>query len=151
MRGFTYDDSGNDIAEARTGGGTYSYGYNAAGRMETFSINGFQQANYRYDAMGRQAIRTLLSPSLVTIHSVFDSEGRRIGEYNEPTGGLIREYVWNAWEPIAVIEGGQVFFVRADHIGRPVFANRAAALAEWRGLLVAYRKPWVGRTETGSH
>lgn len=25
--------------------------------------------------------------------------------YNQATGTLIREYVWNGWEPVAVIEG----------------------------------------------
>jgi hypothetical protein len=69
--------------------------------------------------MGRQAIRTLTSPTAVTIHSVFDSTGRRIAEYNQATGALIREYVWNGWEPVAVIEGGTVYLVRTDHIGRP--------------------------------
>jgi RHS repeat-associated protein len=131
VRGFTYDAAGNVTAEARTGGGTYGYGYNAAGRMESFSINGFLQASYRYDAMGRQAIRSLTSPTAVTIHSVFDSEGRRIAEYDEASGTLIREYVWNGWEPIAVIEGGQVYLIRADHIGRPVFATTVSGLQVW--------------------
>jgi RHS repeat-associated protein len=99
--------------------------------MEAFSINGFQQASYKYDAMGRQAIRTLSSPTAVTIHSVFDSEGRRIAEYNEATGALIREYVWNGWEPVAVIEGGVVSFVRADHIGRSVFATNSSGVKVW--------------------
>ena len=40
--------------------------------------------------MRGQAIRTLTSPTPVTIHSVFDSQGRRIAEYNEATGALIR-------------------------------------------------------------
>ena len=109
----------------------YSYTYNAAGRMESFSINSVLQASYKYDAMGRQAIRTLSSPTAVTIHSVFDSEGRRIAEYNESTGALIREYIWHGWEPVAVIEGGVVAFVRADHIGRPVFATNAAGAKVW--------------------
>ncbi len=80
-------------AEARTGG-PYAYTYNAAGRMSQFRINGVLQASYQYDAMGRQAIRTLTSPTAITIHSVFDSKGRRIAEYNAGTGALIREYVW---------------------------------------------------------
>jgi RHS repeat-associated protein len=78
-----------------------------------------------------QAIRTLTSPTAVAIHSVFDSEGRRIAEYNEGTGALIREYVWNGWEPVAVIEGGVVSFVRADHIGRPVFATNSSGVKVW--------------------
>ncbi|MEZ5798993.1 MAG: RHS repeat-associated core domain-containing protein [Paracoccaceae bacterium] len=80
--------------------------------------------------MGRQAIRTLTTGP-VTIHSVFDSQGRRIAEYNETSGALIREYVWNGWEPVALIEAGVVYFVRADHIGRPVFATNASGVKVW--------------------
>jgi RHS repeat-associated protein len=129
-RGFTYDAAGNVITEARPGG-TYSYTYNAAGRMAEFRINDVLQATYKYDAMGRQAIRTLTSPTSVTIHSVFDSDGRRIAEYDEATGALIREYVWNGWEAVAVIEGGVISFVRTDHIGRPVFATNSAGVKVW--------------------
>jgi hypothetical protein len=32
------------------------------------------------------------------------------------------------WEPIAVIEGGVIAFVRADHIGRPVFATNSTGV-----------------------
>jgi RHS repeat-associated protein len=62
---------------------------------------------------------------------VFDSDGRRIAEYNETSGALIREYVWNGWDPVAVIEGGVISFVRADHIGRPVFATNASGVKTW--------------------
>jgi RHS repeat-associated protein len=163
--GSPYDAAGNVTAEARTGGGTYGYSTNAAGRMESFSINGFQQASYKYDAMGRQAIRTLTSPSPVTIHSVFDSQGRRIAEYNETSGALIREYVWNGWDPVAVIEGGTVYHIRADHIGRPVFATDASGAKMWEvsylpfgGVRVATGSPTASRfpgqwyqSESGLH
>jgi YD repeat-containing protein len=92
-RGYTYDAAGNVTALARTGG-PYAYTYNAAGRMSEFRINGVLQASYQYDALGRQAIRTLTSPTAITIHSVFDSKGRRIAEYNAGSGALLREYVW---------------------------------------------------------
>jgi RHS repeat-associated protein len=35
------------------------------------------------------------------------------------------------WDPIAVIEGGVVSFVRADHIGRPVYATNASGVKVW--------------------
>jgi uncharacterized protein RhaS with RHS repeats len=98
--------------------------------MASLTINGVLQAEYKYDFAGRQAVRKL--PQLgVTLHSVFDSDGRRIAEYNEATGALVREYVWMGWSPIAVIEGGVVSFVRADHIGRPVFATNASGTKVW--------------------
>jgi hypothetical protein len=36
-------------------------------------------------------VRALTSPMPVKIHSVFDSDGNRIAEYNEATGAPIRE------------------------------------------------------------
>jgi RHS repeat-associated protein len=115
--------------------------------MSEFLINGVLQASYKYDAMGRQAIRALTSPTPVTIHSVFDIQGRRIAEYNEATGALIREYVWNSWDPVAVIEGGTIYYVRADHIGRPVFATNSTGVKVWSATYT----PFGGvHTSTGS-
>ena len=129
-RAFTYDAAGNVPFDDRTGG-SYGYTYNAAGRMSEFRINGFLQASYQYDALGRQAIRTLTSPTPVTIHSVFDSDGRRIAEYDEASGDLLREYIWNGWDPVALIEGGTIYYVRTDHIGRPIFATNASGAKVW--------------------
>ena len=144
-RAFTYDAAGNVTLDNRTGGG-YGYTYNSAGRLSEFRVNGVLQASYKYDALGRQAIRTLTSPTAVTIHSVFDSQGRRIAEYNEATGTLIREYVWNGWEAIAVIEGGVISYVRTDHIGRPVFATNSTGAVVWTNTYL----PFGGvRTTTG--
>ena len=144
-RAFTYDAAGNVTLDNRTGDG-YGYGYNSAGRLSEFRINGVLQASYKYDALGRQAIRTLTSPTAITIHSVFDSQSRRIAEYNESTGALIREYVWNGWEAIAVIEGGVISYVRTDHIGRPVFATNSTGAVVWTNTYL----PFGGvRTTTG--
>ena len=76
----------------------------------------------------------------------FDSQGRRIAEYNEATGALIREYVWNWWEAIAVIEGGVISYVRTDHIGRPVLATNSTGAVVWTATYL----PFGGiRTTTG--
>ena len=62
---------------------------------------------------------------------MFDSQGRRIAEYDQATGALLREDVWNGWDPVALIEGGTVYFIRADHIARPVFATNASGVKVW--------------------
>jgi YD repeat-containing protein len=91
-RAYTYDGAGNVLTDSRGAG--YAYTYDPAGRMASMSINGVLQGSYRYDFAGRQAIRVIAATG-VTIHSVFDAQGRRIAEYNEATGALIREYVWS--------------------------------------------------------
>jgi hypothetical protein len=57
--------------------------------------------------------------------------GRRIAEYSETPGALLREYVWLGWEPVAVIEGGVIHFIRTDHIGRPVLATDSNGAVVW--------------------
>ena len=104
-RAFTYDAAGNTLTDSRGAG--YSYTYDSAGRMASMSINGVLQGQYKYDFAGRQAIRTLTSTGQ-TIHSVFDASGNRIAEYDQNSGALLREYVWNGLTPVAVIEGGAV-------------------------------------------
>jgi len=107
---------------------TYWGGF-SAGRMASYSLNGMLQAEYQYSAAGQQVVRRLL-PSGEQIHAVHDAAGNRIAEYrfNPATGTstLIREYIWAAGQAVGVVEGGQLFFVRTDHIGRPVFATNDA-------------------------
>ena len=74
----------------------------------------------------------------MTIHSVFDAQGRRIAEYTEATGAILREYVWMGWDPVAVIEGGVVYLIRADHIGRPSFATTLAGTKVWSAVYLPF-------------
>jgi uncharacterized protein RhaS with RHS repeats len=63
------------------------------------------------------------------------SAGNRIAEYqfNATTGvsTLIREYIWANGQVVGVFEGGQLYFVRSDHIGRPVFATNDTGTVVW--------------------
>ncbi len=113
--------------------------------MATFSINGVLQASYKYDFAGRQVVRALSGGAV--IHSVFDADGNRIAEYDQTSGALIREYVWFDGAAVAVIESGVVYYIRSDHIGRPVFATNAAGVQVWSASYL----PFGGvRTSTGT-
>jgi hypothetical protein len=63
---------------------------------------------------------------------------KRIAEYNETTGALIREYVWLNGAPIAVVEGGVISFVRSDHIERPVFATNSTGVKVWTAAYLPF-------------
>jgi len=45
------------------------------------------------------------------------------GSGGPSTSTLEREYIWMNGVPVATIEGGTTYYVRTDHIGRPVFAT----------------------------
>ena len=139
-RTFTHDAAGNVTYDNRSGTG-YGYTYNAANRMESFSINGVVQAEYKYNYLGQQAIRTLTQTGQV-INSIYGPDGNRIAEFDfDPvanTSTLIREYVWFEGKPIAVVEGGVVYYVRSDHIGKPVFATDATGTKVWEATYLPF-------------
>ena len=76
------------------------------------------------------------------IHSIFDLEGNRIAEYEydavSGTSSLLREYIWMDGVPVAVVEGGVVYYVRTDHIGRPVFATDATGAKVWEATYLPF-------------
>ena len=78
---------------------------------------------------------------------MFGPDGNRIAEYDEASGALLREYDWLDGVPVAVREGGVNYFVRVDHIGRPVFATNAAGTKVWTATYL----PFGGvQTSTGT-
>jgi uncharacterized protein RhaS with RHS repeats len=40
--------------------------------------------------------------------------------------------------PVAVVEGGQVYFIRTDHIGRPVFATNDLGVKVWEASYLPF-------------
>ncbi len=139
-RRFTYDGAGNVIATNR-GALAHSYTYDAANRMSSFAVNGVVQAQYQYNSLGQQVVRHLTA-SGKTIHSVHDALGNRIAEYDYDAGTgtstLIREYIWAGGMIVGVVEAGQLYFVRTDHIGRPVFATDDAGVKVWEATYLPF-------------
>ena len=70
-------------------------------------------------------------------------------EYDPVAGSssLLREYVWFDGKPVAVVEGGVVYFVRSDHIGRPVFATDGTGAKVWEATYLPFGG---GHTSSGS-
>ena len=139
-RSLTYDAAGNVTFDNRNGPG-YSYTYDASGRMSSFAINGVVQAEYEYNFLGQQVIRRLTQTG-ETIHSVHDAAGNRIAEYlydeSAGTSSLIREYIWADAKLLGVVENGTLYYVRTDHIGRPVFATDGAGAKVWEASYLPF-------------
>lgn len=50
-----------------------------------------------------------------------DLAGNRLSEH-DAGGAVLREYIWLDGRPLAIIEGGQTYWLSWDQIGRPVMA-----------------------------
>ena len=141
-RSLTHDLAGNVIQDDRFGT-VYGYDYNAAGRMARFTLNGALQAEYKYNALGQQVVQHNAVIGQI-IHVVHDLDGNRIAEYDvDPgtgTASLLREYLWANGEPVAVVDGATdaVYFIRTDHIGRPLFATDVTGAKVWEASYLPF-------------
>ncbi|MCH2131369.1 MAG: DUF6531 domain-containing protein [Pirellulaceae bacterium] len=140
IRQFTYDTAGNVTFDSRSGT-SYGYTYNAANRLESLSVGGIVQAEYEYNGLGQQAVRRLTQTGEV-IHCVFDRDGRRLSEYSidtlTGTSTHVRDYIWNGLELVGIYEGNELFYVRTDHIARPVFATNASGTVVWEASYLPF-------------
>ena len=67
---------------------------------------------------------------------------------NTGTSTFLREYICLDGVAAAVVENGQVYFVRTDHIGRPVSATDATGAKAWEATYL----PFGGvHTSTGAN
>jgi RHS repeat-associated protein len=139
-RSFTHDGAGNVLTDS-SGGSTHTYDYDASGRMKSYSIGSTLQAEYHYNTLGQQIIRYRATTDQ-TIHVVHDADGNRLAEYGyDPatdTSTLLREYIWLDGEAVGVVEEDVLYFVRTDHIGRPIFATDGTGSKVWEATYLPF-------------
>lgn len=99
--------------------------------MESFSINGFVEADYVYNALSEQLIHRL-TQGRVKVLLMFGPSGNRIAEYLvDSTLSLKR--IWHDGVSVLVVDGpdGCDLFVPTNHNGRPVFATDDTGVHVW--------------------
>lgn len=73
-----------------------------------------------------------------------DAVGNRLAEYEidnlTATQTLLQEYIWLDGVPVTMVDGAtdEVFFVRTDHIGRPVFATDDTGTKVWEASCLPF-------------
>ena len=121
------------------------------GQLSEVSVDGVTRARYWYNYLGQQVLREVTQPGLtLRTVSVFDQWGHRIAEYDSASGTLLREYIWLEDRPIAVIEGGDIFYIHVDHISRPVMATDASGAVVWSATYTPYGGIHSVNVDTGA-
>lgn len=137
-RAFTYDASGDILTDTRAGALGMTFQYDVEGRLSkayqtNASTNG---GTYGYDAFGRLASRTVTSGATTTTTLyVHDIDDHIIAE-TDTAGATRREYIWLGDLPVAVFDQVNtatpiIYFVHADHLGRPARMTDQAGALVW--------------------
>ena len=130
---FTYDYG--DTGELKTDGKKgLTFSYNRARRLAQATENGQEKGSYLYNASGQ---RVKKQANGKTIHFHYDLQGQLLAETDQ-TGALIREYVYLANLPIAMMTGDGVYDDVASTpstlVGQNNYQLNAAANSEDAGL-----------------
>jgi RHS repeat-associated protein len=145
-RTLAHDGAGNLVQEVRQGV-LYRYGYDGPGQLAQVLIGSRiarLRATYTSDGRHRLAIRSLVNgvPD-GTVHLIYDAQDHLLAE-TDPSGTVLREYVWLGDLPVAVLDGTQdpqnpvLLFVQADHLERPVLMAAADGTVVWRAAYDAF-------------
>ena len=111
----TYDANGNTTSWPNGPAITYD----ARNRMATATIAG---AVYTFSINGKGervlATKSINGTIVATTYFVYDESGHLLGEYDS-NGTAIQEYVYVDSLLVAVLKGGNRYYVEPDHIGTP--------------------------------
>ncbi|MFP1679759.1 RHS repeat-associated core domain-containing protein [Alloalcanivorax sp. C16-2] len=120
-----YDAIGNMLALA---GDTFTYG--ARNRRQTTERNQSLIAEYEYNALGQRSYKNHAGAET---HFVYGQGGQLIGEY-DASGQVIREYVYLAGEPMALVRQGEVYYFHNDQLGSPLKLTDGNQDVVWDGI-----------------
>jgi RHS repeat-associated protein len=121
---FTYNAKGDTLAD-----GTLTYGYNDRGRLAQANYAG-TSTQFGVNGLGQRVTKTAGAAAVVTLFA-YDEAGHLLGEY-AADGTALRETVWLGDTPVAVIAGGAVYSIYADHLNSPRAIADATGKVLWR-------------------
>ena len=104
--------------------GTYSW--NNRNRLSQAVNYSSVTSTYKYNAFGQRVRKVVGSTGT---NYVYDTSGKVIAEYNGST--LIREYVYLNSQPLAQIEGTNIYFIHNDHLGTPQKMTNSSGTVVW--------------------
>lgn len=154
LRNISYRDGGDLYEDARVGGSTYQYYYNARKRLVAVNKDGNDMAYYGYDYRGQRVARSILVPTWSNSTYIFDLAGHLIAEHNGDSGAVIKQYIWLDDMPLAVIDKSsgteKLYYIHTGQLEEPQMMTDAAKAKVWDGYIEPFGKAQVFGTATAS-
>ncbi|WP_316365449.1 phospholipase effector Tle1 domain-containing protein [Candidatus Thiodiazotropha sp. CDECU1] len=106
-------------------------GYTANGQPEHISVADKLIASYSYNSRAERTSKTVYGEAgPVTTHYLYENK-RLIAEMDEQ-GEIVRQYLYLGWQPVALLEGGEIYTIHSNHLSAPVAVSDAKGRLVWR-------------------
>ncbi len=128
---FSFDVNGNTISE-----NTRQYIYNQNQRLIKAMDGSNVLAEYIYNGKGQRADKLIPSENKCTVFH-YDQNGLLITESTR-TGNIKAEYVYLNGQPLAKIEGNNVYYYHNDHLGTPMTMTDSSGNIVWQGEFMPF-------------
>ncbi len=127
-RSLGYSPTGNVASDNRGSGTALGFTYDLSDRMVQVANQNQPLATYVSNFLGQRVAKTMSS---TITQFVYDSAGHLLGESNGATGAAQTEYLWLDDTPLALVTGGNLYFIHADHLNTPQKATDAGQNLAW--------------------
>ncbi len=131
-RSLSYTPTGNLASDDRGTGTVLGFTYDQSDRMVQVANQNQPLATYAYNFQGKRAAKT--TASTIT-QFVYDRSGHLLAESDGTTGAAQTEYLWLDDMPLALVTGGNLYFIHPDHLNTPQKATDGAQTLAWDAVL----------------
>jgi RHS repeat-associated protein len=143
-RWFNTNAVGNIDAWHDAAGVHNAVSYDGYLRPKTHSKNGIT-TDYRFNALDQRVMKSAAGGS-VNWRYIYAGQNTLLSErYSNATNGTSQwtSYLWLGGQPVGLVKGNTLYWISADHLGRPEVATNAAKQAVWRAANKAFERSVV--------
>lgn len=142
---MTHDKRGNihQSADAKIN-------YTANGQPEHIRLRGKLIASYSYNNRTKRISKTVYGEAgPVTTRYLYENK-RLIAEMDDQ-GEIIRQYIYLGWQPVALLEAGEIYTIHSNHLNAPVAVSDSTGRIVWRAHYAPFGRAHIEDNPDGDH